>query len=555
MRKLIYCLVLLLAPLASMAGTLLHRTAPSALLSGMPQVDYTIYLPDSMTAGRKFPIAYLLHGGGCSNTEWQDHGHLEEVMDSLIRRGEVAPMIVVCPEANKKNMIWFNDPLWRYEDFFFTEFMPYIEHTYPVIADRRYRFVGGFSMGGGGAVVYGIHHPELFSMVYDMSGYLRRQPLDFLKNDPQGEWRQQVVERNNPILVVSRASADQVNRWKQVSWFVDCGDHDFTLEGNMDFVKALRKQGIDYQMRVHSGAHNWDYWAPCLVNALKQFSLRAYHANRLQVVEQGGMGKYPSVMLSVDGFKAHTVFCPQDLSAFDASHPLPVVVWGNGACTDSPWEHYRFLNEIASHGYLVIATGYFPNGDTPYQGPMSSPQQQIESIDWAVKQVADSNSVFYGKIDTRAICASGMSCGGLQTLYNCGDPRIKTYMICNSGLFIDPSIAMPNMPMPHKEQLLKVHGPIIYILGGKEDIAYNNGMDDFRRITHVPAVAVNYPVGHGGTYRQPHGGEFRIPAVAWLDWQLKGDRQAAKMFIGKNCGLVQRKGWTIERNKKMKANL
>ena len=68
MRKLIYCLAFLLAPLASMAGTLLHRTAPSALLSGMPQVDYTIYLPDSMTEGRKFPVVYLLHGGGCSNT-------------------------------------------------------------------------------------------------------------------------------------------------------------------------------------------------------------------------------------------------------------------------------------------------------------------------------------------------------------------------------------------------------------------------------------------------------------------------------------------------------
>lgn len=51
MRKLIYCLVFLLAPLTSMAGTLLHRTAPSALLGGMPQVDYTIYLPDSMTEG------------------------------------------------------------------------------------------------------------------------------------------------------------------------------------------------------------------------------------------------------------------------------------------------------------------------------------------------------------------------------------------------------------------------------------------------------------------------------------------------------------------------
>ena len=66
MRKLIYCLVFLLAPLTSMAGTLLHRTAPSALLGGMPQVDYTIYLPDSMTEGRKFPIAYLLHGADSS---------------------------------------------------------------------------------------------------------------------------------------------------------------------------------------------------------------------------------------------------------------------------------------------------------------------------------------------------------------------------------------------------------------------------------------------------------------------------------------------------------
>ena len=68
MRKLIYCLVLLLAPLTSMAGTLLHRTAPSALLGGMPQVDYTIYLPDSMTEGRKFPIAYLHPNKPC----WQN---------------------------------------------------------------------------------------------------------------------------------------------------------------------------------------------------------------------------------------------------------------------------------------------------------------------------------------------------------------------------------------------------------------------------------------------------------------------------------------------------
>ena len=66
------------------------------------------------------------------------------------------------------------------------------------------------------------------------------------------------------------------------------------------------------------------------------------------------------------------------------------------------------------------------------------------------------------------------------------------------------------------------------------------------------AIAVNYPVGHGGTYRKPHGGEFSIPAVAWLDWQLKGNKEASKMFVGKDCGILKRKDWTIEKNSKVK---
>ena len=83
--------------------------------------------------------------------------------------------------------------------------------------------------------------------------------------------------------------------------------------------------------------------------------------------------------------------------------------------------------------------------------------------------------------------------------------------------------------MPPKEKLKEIHTPVIYILGGKE--------------------AINYPVGHGGTYRQPHGGEFTIPALAWLDWQLKGDKQAATMFEGEDCGLLKRKDWSISKNR------
>ena len=271
-----------------------------------------------------------------------------------------------------------------------------------------------------------------------------------------------------------------------------------------------------------------------------------------RIVEDGGTGPYKAIMTEVEGLAEHTVFCPQDLSVFNAQKPLPVLVWGNGACANSPWEHMNFLNEIASHGYLVLATGNIPMTDEWYQGPMSRAEQQIESIDWAIAQNADPQSPYYQKIDVKNLCVAGMSCGGLQTLFNCADPRIKALMICNSGLFKmeNAGQAVGGMPMPPKEKLAEIHTPIIYILGGKEDIAYENGMDDFHRISHVPAYAANYPVGHGGTYREAHGGEFTVVALAWLNWELKNDRQAAAMFQGANPALLQRDKWTLEKNGK-----
>ena len=282
---------------------------------------------------------------------------------------------------------------------------------------------------------------------------------------------------------------------------------------------------------------------PATVNAQQSSPLS-------RIVEEGGTGPYKAIMKEEPSLEAHTIFVPQDLSKFDLKNPLPVLVWGNGACFNSPFEHYKFLNEIASHGFLVVATGYIPMTDDRYQGPMSTTNQQIEGIDWAIAQSSMPDSPYYHKIDVRNICLAGMSCGGLQTLFNCDDPRLSSIMICNSGLFNQQNAAsaVGGMPMPPKEKLKELHTPIMYLLGGEPDIAYGNGMDDFHRISHVPACAANLPVGHGGTYAQPHGGEFAIVATAWLKWQLKGDAEASKMFKGQDCLLSKREGWSIEKN-------
>ncbi len=316
------------------------------------------------------------------------------------------------------------------------------------------------------------------------------------------------------------------------------------------FASVLANAGrLDTLIMVNGGKHGPVTFNAETFRAMTRFFTR--EATRSVVVEEGGLGQYPAVMRDEVTLPAHTVFVPQDLTPFNAQNPLPVLVWGNGACTNSPWEHFKFLNEIASHGYLVLATGYIPMEEVPYRGPMSTAGQQIESIDWAIGQNRNPESPLYGRIDTAHICVAGMSCGGLQTLYNCADPRISALMVCNSGLFkMENAVrAMPGMPMPQKSKLAEIHTPVLYILGGESDIAYENGMDDFSKITLVPAAVANFPVGHGGTYRQPHGGEFSVVATAWLDWQLKGSKEGAKMFQGRKCLLPQREGWTLEKNR------
>lgn len=263
------------------------------------------------------------------------------------------------------------------------------------------------------------------------------------------------------------------------------------------------------------------------------------------VVEDGGTGPFNAQMVSNSTLATHTIFRPSDLTVFGADKQLPVIVWGNGACANSPWEHVNFLSEVASHGFLIIALGPMPDGRDRGAGKTTS-SQLVDAIDWAFAQNQDQSSPYFNKIDVTKVAVSGMSCGGLQALEVAPDTRISTAVICNSGI-IGNGGAFPGMPALKKDNLNKLHTPILYILGGPSDIAYVNGMDDFKRINHVPVFAANLDVGHGGTYGETHGGAFATVATAWFKWQLKQDVEAAKMFIGSPCGVARLPGWVVDK--------
>ena len=83
-------------------------------------------------------------------------------------------------------------------------------------------------------------------------------------------------------------------------------------------------------------------------------------------------------------------------------------------------------------------------------------------------------------------------------------------------------------------------------IGGTGDVAYANAVDDFERIDHVPVLFASQDVGHyPATFLEPHGGAYGAAAVAWLQWHLKGDQEAARAFLGSDCGLCRDPAWTV----------
>jgi putative CocE/NonD family hydrolase len=266
-----------------------------------------------------------------------------------------------------------------------------------------------------------------------------------------------------------------------------------------------------------------------------------------------GTGPFPAVAETRAQLPGHTIFRPEKLPAV----PLPLFVWGNGACRDNGLQHASFLRQIASQGYIVVALGHArsearveaaaaPAPPVP-ANPQdeTSPAQIIEAIDWAERQNSLAGGELRGHIDVAQVAVGGHSCGGLQALAVSTDPRVRTTLVLNSGIYINRTGRRSGVAID-KTQLDRLHSPLLYLTGGPADIAHLNAADDFARIQRLPVFLGSLPVGHDGTFwREPDGGAWARVAARWLDWRLKGDADASWDFAGPACRLCADKRWTV----------
>ncbi len=291
MKKLLtFVLVCLLSVGYAQQSTLKESlTIKSAILG--KDVRYSIYLPAGYEqSNRSYPILYLLHGYTDDETGWTQFGETQQITDKAIDAGDATPMVIAMPDGGVAWYMNSHDGKTRYEDFFVTEFMPFIEKTYRVRAQKRFRAVAGLSMGGLGALLFVGKHPELFAAAAPLSAAVWTDDEVVSNSTDQASWDTTFGDlygkglvgksrltahyyQNAPIKIMETANTAEL---RKVRFYIDCGDDDFLIKGNMALHAAMIDKKIPHEFRVREGGHTWTYWRTALPEVLK-FVSSSFH--------------------------------------------------------------------------------------------------------------------------------------------------------------------------------------------------------------------------------------------------------------------------------------
>ncbi len=240
-------------------GVVHHHMYRSGIILGLKDgmEDFYVYTPPGYDAAgaRRYPVLYLLHGWSSLADSWLEGGQANLILDNLLAKGEVRPMVVVMPQGYGdmsfvlKGFDQWNDEakiannLGLFSDALLTEIMPQVESGYRVRANREDRAIAGLSMGGGESLVIGLNHPDKFAWIGGFSSAVIYGSFDGVFPD-LGSGRGQ-----RPDLL-----------------WVSCGTGDELIAAHRKFVAWLKAKGADPTVIETTGIHNWPVWRDNLIH-------------------------------------------------------------------------------------------------------------------------------------------------------------------------------------------------------------------------------------------------------------------------------------------------
>jgi len=212
-----------------------------------------VYTPPGYdTSSLRYPVLYLLHGAGSTETSWTERGQAHVILDNLIADRALAPLVVVMPfgyafqRAPGQRGDAAENKLQRdgFTRDFLGDVIPTVETRLRVQADRDHRAIAGLSLGGAQSLAIGLSHTELFSRVAGFSS-----AMGAATNPESGGVDFETVLADAPLI----------NGRLALLW-VGCGTEDTLFDANRDFSTLLSRHEVEHTFRVTRGAHTFAVW-------------------------------------------------------------------------------------------------------------------------------------------------------------------------------------------------------------------------------------------------------------------------------------------------------
>ncbi|MEI7499662.1 MAG: alpha/beta hydrolase-fold protein [Bacteroidota bacterium] len=311
---------------------------PSRILN--QEVRFSVCLPESYYETKQsYPVVYLLHGLGDDETSWLEYGRISQYADQATRENEIIPMIFIMPQGYRNYYVNDYKGSFLYMEMFVKELVPYIDSLFRTIPKKGKRAIMGYSMGGFGAFMLPLKHPELFGVSVSLSMSVRTDG-QYMTEDAKGwdvQWGRlfggpglkdsaritEYYRQNSPFHILDQVPAETFNGLRL---YLDNGDKEQTLcRSNEELHIMMHKKNIPHEYRVRNGGHNFEYWCSALPNALSfindAFESKPYRGDTTLDPVTIPMAEVVMNNLNIGGEKL-TIFLPPGYDSTNRNYPV-----------------------------------------------------------------------------------------------------------------------------------------------------------------------------------------------------------------------------------------
>jgi S-formylglutathione hydrolase FrmB len=251
------------------AGTIAERTFHSAALGR--DWSYNVYVPDGYaSSGLRYPVLYLLHGYGGNRGDWIGSGHIRETLDALIAAGAIPACLVAMPDGGTG---WYLDATEKMETALVQDLPADVGRQWRTLGTRAGRLIGGYSMGGYGALRLALRYPGRFAAAALLS------PAIYDPEPPRNSSARQPGVFGAPKFSVATWQASNypalwdayLTGGQPVPMYIASGNDDVYLieKEAARLYGLLRRNGQPAQLRIVDGGHDWSVWSAVFPEAMR----------------------------------------------------------------------------------------------------------------------------------------------------------------------------------------------------------------------------------------------------------------------------------------------